>query len=42
MVQSYGEEADEIKFSMRPESALLSGLSLILREAAALSQRDQP
>lgn len=42
MVQNHGEEANEIKFSMWTESGLLNGLSLILGEAAAPSQRDQP
>lgn len=42
MVQNYGEEANEIKFSMWTKSALLNGLSLILREAAAPSQQAQP
>ena len=37
-VQNYEEEASEITFSMWTESALLNGLSLILREAAAPSQ----
>ena len=41
-VQNYEEEASEITFSMWTESALLNGLSLILRETAAPSQQDQP
>lgn len=42
MVQNSGEEASEIKFSLWTKSALVNGLSLILREAAAPSQQDQP
>lgn len=36
------EEAKEITFSMWTESALVNSLSVILGEAAAPSQRDQP
>lgn len=41
-IQNCEEEANEITFSMWPESALLNGLSAILREAAGPSQQDQP
>lgn len=41
-IQNYEEEANEITCSMWTESALLNGLSVILREAAGPSQQDQP